>query len=115
MTFVGSLDDTVTILNPVAATIGAMIKDHPFWQPGLNGFLLAIKEKLFVTAPVGKIIFDGYNDPLFDNLEKMIHDAGPNFATHRGMTKTWPAQAKLAELGEWDELAKWQEVLKGGV
>ena len=51
-----------------------MIKDHPFWQPGLNGFLLAIKEKLFVTAPVGKIIFDGYNDPLFDNLEKMIHD-----------------------------------------
>ena len=48
-------------------------------------------------------------------LEKMIHDAGPNFATHRGMTGTWPAQAKLAELGEWDELAKWQEVLKGGV
>lgn len=74
MTHLGSLDDTVTILNPVAATIGAMIKDHPFWQPGLNGFLLAIKEKLFVTAPVGKIIFDGYNDPLFDNLEKMIHD-----------------------------------------
>ena len=48
-------------------------------------------------------------------LEKMIHDAGPNFATHRGMTGTWPAQAKLAELGEWDELTKWQEVLKGGV
>ncbi len=48
-------------------------------------------------------------------LEKTIHDAGPNFATHRGMTGTWPAQAKLAELGEWDELTKWQEVLKGGV
>ena len=48
-------------------------------------------------------------------LEKLIHDAGPNFATHRGMTKTWPAQANLADQGEWDELAKWQEVLKGGV
>ncbi|MDM9631167.1 hypothetical protein [Robiginitalea aurantiaca] len=48
-------------------------------------------------------------------LEKLINDAGPNFATHRGMTGTWPAQAKLAELGEWDELAKWQDVLKGGV
>ena len=48
-------------------------------------------------------------------LEKMIHDAGPNFATHRGMTRTWPAQANLADHGEWDELAKWQEVLKGGV
>ena len=64
----------MTILNPVAATIGAMIKDHPFWQPGLNGFLLAIQEKLFVTSTVRNIIFDGYNDPLFDNLEKLIHD-----------------------------------------
>lgn len=48
-------------------------------------------------------------------LEQVIHDAGPNFATHRGMTGTWPAQAKLAELGEWEELEKWQGVLKGGV
>ena len=50
-----------------------------------------------------------------DFLEKMLVDAGPAFTTHRGMTGTWPAQAKLAELGEWDELAKWQDVLKGGV
>lgn len=48
-------------------------------------------------------------------LEKMIKDAGNSFAAHRGMTRTWPAQAKLAEMGEWDELAKWQDVLKGGV
>ena len=48
-------------------------------------------------------------------LEQLIHDQGPNFATHRGMTGTWPAQAKLAELGEWKELERWQEVLKGGV
>lgn len=48
-------------------------------------------------------------------LEKVIHDAGPNFATHRGMTGTWPAQANLADLGLWDELGKWQDVLKGGV
>jgi lipopolysaccharide export system protein LptC len=39
-------------------------------------------------------------------LEQMIVDAGPAFTTHRGMTNTWPAQAKLAELGEWDELKK---------
>lgn len=48
-------------------------------------------------------------------LEEMIKDAGNNFAAHRGMTKTWPAQAKLAEIGQWDELLKWQDVLKGGV
>ncbi len=48
-------------------------------------------------------------------LEAMITEAGPSFATHRGMTNTWSAQAKLAELGEWDELLKWQDVLKGGM
>ncbi len=48
-------------------------------------------------------------------LEKIIEDGGPAFTTHRGMTKTWPAQAKLAEIGQWDELQKWQDVLKGGV
>ncbi|MBC2839307.1 hypothetical protein [Robiginitalea sp. SC105] len=48
-------------------------------------------------------------------LEKIIHDGGNRFAAHRGMTLTWPAQAKLAELDEWDELAKWQQILKAGV
>ncbi|UNZ00315.1 hypothetical protein MQE36_08245 [Zhouia spongiae] len=48
-------------------------------------------------------------------LEKMIVDAGPAFTTHRRMTNTWPAQAKLAEMNEWDELKKWQDVLKAGM
>jgi len=48
-------------------------------------------------------------------LEQMIEEAGPAFATHRGMTNTWPAQSKLAELSEWDELKKWQDVLKAGM
>ncbi|WP_455168709.1 hypothetical protein [Aegicerativicinus sediminis] len=48
-------------------------------------------------------------------LERMITDAGPAFTTHRGMTNTWPAQAKLADMNEWDELYKWQEVLKAGI
>lgn len=33
-----------------------------------------IKEKLFVTKKVREIIFDGFHDPLFDNLENIIHD-----------------------------------------
>jgi hypothetical protein len=49
------------------------------------------------------------------HLEYIIEEAGPAFYTHRGMAKTWPAQAKLAEHGEWEELEKWQEQLKGGV
>lgn len=48
-------------------------------------------------------------------LEKIIADAGPAFYTHRGLTITWPAQAKLAETGQWEELEKWQGLLKEGV
>ena len=63
----------------------------------------------------GIINYDQLSGTAVTFLEKVIHDAGPNFATHRGMTGTWPAQAKLADLDQWDELAKWQDVLKGGV
>lgn len=48
-------------------------------------------------------------------LEDMIKEAGPAFTTHKGMTNTWPAQAKLADMNEWDELNKWQSVLKAGM
>ena len=64
----------MTILNPVAATIGALMKDEAWLRPGVNAFLLSIKERLFVTEKVKNIIFDGYHDPLFDNLEKMLDD-----------------------------------------
>ena len=68
------MEDTVTILNPVAATIGALMKNEAWLQPGVNVFLKSIKETLFVTEKVKNIIFDGYHDPLFDNLEKMLDD-----------------------------------------
>ena len=48
-------------------------------------------------------------------LEDMIKEGGPAFTTHKGMTNTWPAQAKLADMSEWDELNKWQTVLKAGI
>ncbi|MFK7757445.1 MAG: helix-hairpin-helix domain-containing protein [Flavobacteriales bacterium] len=30
------------------------------------------------------------------------------------VTDTWPAQAKMAAEGKWDELKKWQDELDGG-
>jgi len=67
----GSLSDQVTILNPVAATVGAMMKGH--WYAGLvNPWLVTWKETLFVTHSVGDIIFNGYHDPLFDHIEDAI-------------------------------------------
>jgi len=75
----GSLDDEVTILNPVAGSIGAMVKEKvpKFWRPGLDAVLLMMKEKLFVTKTVREIIFDGYHDPLFDEVMK-IKDVLPD-------------------------------------
>ena len=64
----------MTILNPVPATLAAMVKDNKLVQPLLSGFLKGWKEQLFVTKPVREIIFDGYNDPVFDNLEELIKD-----------------------------------------
>jgi hypothetical protein len=48
-----------------------------------------------------------------ETLRSIIHDAGPAFTMHRPIT--WSAQARLAEEEEWDELEKWQELLKGGI
>lgn len=62
----------MTILNPVAATIGALMKNEAWLRPLVNGYLLTIKEALFVTEKVNNIIFDGYHDPLFDHLEDML-------------------------------------------
>ena len=71
--FEGSLDEEVTILNPVAGSVGAMIQEKvPNWlRPGLDGILLIMKEKLFITKTVKEIIFDGYHDPLFDEISKI--------------------------------------------
>ena len=46
-------------------------------------------------------------------LQKVLTDAGPAYTMHR--PRTWSAQARLADEGQWEELGKWQEFLKGGV
>jgi len=68
----GTLEDKVTIFNPVPATLASMVKDNKFFQTILSGFLKGWKEQLFVTKPVHEIIFDGFHDPVFDNLEDLI-------------------------------------------
>ena len=46
-------------------------------------------------------------------LQKILDEAEGRFgAMNPG---TWPRQAKLAAEGKWDELAKWQDELEGGV
>jgi len=68
----GSLEDNVTILNSVAPTIGAIVASmSDMWRPMVNSYLK--EEHLFVTKTVREILFDGYNDPLFDNLANLVN------------------------------------------
>ncbi len=46
-------------------------------------------------------------------LQKILDDAGPAYTIHN--PRTWAAQAKLADEGNWEELKIWQDHLKGGL
>lgn len=46
-------------------------------------------------------------------LQKILDDAGPAYTIHK--PRTWSAQAKLADEGNWDDLEHWQNQLKGGL
>ncbi len=45
-------------------------------------------------------------------VKAILEGAEGNFAAHD--PTTWPAQAKMAAEGKWDELKKWQDELDGG-
>lgn len=48
-----------------------------------------------------------------DELKEILLEAGGSRYA-RFNPETWPAQAKLAAEGKWDELKKWQDELDGG-
>lgn len=45
-------------------------------------------------------------------LKEILEAGGPNFQIHD--PGTWPAQARLADQGKWEELKKLQDELSGG-
>lgn len=45
-------------------------------------------------------------------ISEILNEAGGSFKSRD--PETWPAQAKLAADGKWDELKKWQDELDGG-
>ncbi|XLS28844.1 50S ribosomal protein L21 [Flavobacteriaceae bacterium M23B6Z8] len=48
-----------------------------------------------------------------EKLKSILEEAGPRYASK--VPDTWPQQAQLAADGKWDELAKLQDDLKGGI
>ncbi len=47
-----------------------------------------------------------------DRLKEILDAAGPRYQIHD--PSSWPAQAKFAAAGQWDELKEYQEMLIGG-
>ncbi len=45
-------------------------------------------------------------------IQDVLDKAGPAYKVHN--PGTWPAQAKMAAEGRWEELEKWQDELLGG-
>ncbi len=47
-----------------------------------------------------------------DRIKEILDAAGPRYQIHD--PSSWPAQAKFAAAGQWDELKEYQEMLIGG-
>ncbi|WP_340067116.1 50S ribosomal protein L21 [Ascidiimonas aurantiaca] len=52
-------------------------------------------------------------DTSVEKLKEVLTEAGSRYASK--VPDTWPQQAALASAGKWDELAKLQDELKGGI
>ncbi len=64
----------------------------------------------FVAAGIDS--FEKLSASSAEALKEILTAAGPQFASHD--PETWPAQAKMAAEGKWDELKTWQDELNGG-
>ncbi len=47
-----------------------------------------------------------------DRIKEILDAAGPRYQIHD--PSSWPAQAKFAAEGKWEELKEYQEMLIGG-
>lgn len=47
-----------------------------------------------------------------ERLQEILNEAGPRYQMHD--PGTWPAQAKFADEGKWEELKEYQDMLIGG-
>lgn len=68
----GSLEDLITMLNPIAITVTNQIRnEHYLVKRAVNFFLEDKQESLSVTKKVRDILFEGYKDPLIDIAVKL--------------------------------------------
>jgi len=54
----------------------------------------------------------GLADCTVEKCQEILSSGGKRFEIHK--PGTWPEQAKMAALGQWEKLKAWQDVLDGG-
>ncbi|CAG9766453.1 unnamed protein product [Ceutorhynchus assimilis] len=68
----GTLDDVITMLNPIAIVVTNMIKDeHYLVKRAVNFFLEEKQETLAVKKTIQQVLFEGYDDVLIDIAIKL--------------------------------------------
>lgn len=83
-----SLRDDLTKVEGIGPKIKSLLNDSDIWS------------------------FRQLADSSIDDLQAILNNAGPRYRIHS--PTTWPAQANLAADDKWEELASWQDELKGG-
>lgn len=113
----GTLDDKITNLNPVAATINYMVRNRENYMKIIaNGVLKIIGEDLTVTKSVRQLLFDGYDDKLLTlaTKTKLVHVPYDKFGwfytrndslNYDGTFTMWTGEDdmnKIGVLSEWN-------------
>ncbi|KAK4321852.1 hypothetical protein Pmani_007372 [Petrolisthes manimaculis] len=66
-----SPNDTIVILNVIPVTVAWMTRNH-IYAFIIDALFNKLDEKLFINTTVGKILFDGVEDPVLDWLQKEV-------------------------------------------
>lgn len=107
-----------TVIGETRTEGDAIIVDKREVKPGTNklddlAIIEGIGPKIAVILHRENIYtFEQLSNSSVNKLQSILDKAGPKFNAHN--PSTWPAQAKLAAQGKWDELKAWQIKLIGG-
>ncbi|MFZ4634179.1 MAG: helix-hairpin-helix domain-containing protein [Saprospiraceae bacterium] len=65
-----------------------------------------------ILNEAGILTFAQLADKTAEQIKDILEEAGPRYNIHN--PSSWPAQAKFAAEGKWEELKEYQEILIGG-
>jgi len=65
-----------------------------------------------ILNEAGVLTFAQLADKTAEQIKNILEEAGPRYNIHN--PSSWPAQAKFAAEGKWEELKEYQEILIGG-